>query len=187
MSDTPRTDAREIEHRERFASINQEVYGMVDAGFARELEREAEAFRGALTAGPDKVLRCAFCGEAYPEGTPDHKHETLAAHIRVCEKHPVGIENTNLRRALEEICTDAHCIAKAGPLSVPTLDVAWNRFMAISARAASALHRPQAGALMDAVTEAQKHNHEKTLRLDEDLERDRASHRADPVPEVDAE
>lgn len=51
-------------------------------------------------------------------------------------------EDAELRRALEEIATDAHCIAKAGPLSVPTLDVAWNRFTAISGRATSALTSP---------------------------------------------
>ena len=54
-----------------------------------------------ITAGPDKVLRCAFCGEAYPEGTPDHKHESLAAHIRVCAAHPVGVENRALRELLK--------------------------------------------------------------------------------------
>ncbi len=46
------------------------------------------------------ILTCAFCGQAYPDGTPTHKHEALSAHIRVCEKHPIGIENRALRRAL---------------------------------------------------------------------------------------
>ncbi len=60
-----------------------------------------------LTGGPGLQLRCAFCGERYPEGTPDHKHAGLEAHIRVCAIHPLGIENRKLRadlkRALEVI------------------------------------------------------------------------------------
>ncbi len=34
-------------------------------------------------------LRCAFCGEAYPPGTSGSNDEALAAHIRVCAKHPM--------------------------------------------------------------------------------------------------
>lgn len=52
-----------------------------------------------LTAGADKLLRCAFCGQPYPEGTPDHKHERLAAHVRVCEAHPIGRELRELKAA----------------------------------------------------------------------------------------
>lgn len=58
---------------------------------------------GRLTAGADKVLRCAFCGEPYPEGTPTHKHDALAAHIRGCAVHPVGVENRELRAVLQQI------------------------------------------------------------------------------------
>lgn len=32
---------------------------------------------------------CAFCGQAYPPGTPQTQHELLSAHIRVCTKHPM--------------------------------------------------------------------------------------------------
>ncbi len=85
MSDTPRTDAK-TDHG-----------GNVPCEFAGGLEREVAALRAQLTAGPDKVLRCAFCGEPYPEGTPTHKHEALVAHIRVCPEHPIGKENAALR------------------------------------------------------------------------------------------
>jgi hypothetical protein len=34
-------------------------------------------------------LRCAFCGEMYPPGTPDANDEALSAHIHVCVKHPM--------------------------------------------------------------------------------------------------
>jgi hypothetical protein len=68
-----------------------------------KLEEELAATKAQMVAGPDKVLRCAFCGEAYPDGTPTHKSEVLAAHIRVCEKHPVGIENRALRAEVERL------------------------------------------------------------------------------------
>lgn len=71
-----------------------------DTATAKQVEAEIVA---RLTAGPDKVLRCAFCGEPYPEGTPTHKHEALAAHIRVCTKHPVGLENQQLREQVAQI------------------------------------------------------------------------------------
>lgn len=43
------------------------------------------------------------------------------------------------RNALEDIHTTAHCIAKAGPLTTPTLDKAWVEFMRIGAMASNAL------------------------------------------------
>ena len=75
---------------------------------ANETLREAvERLNGLLTAGPDKVLRCAFCGEAYPDGTPMHKHDALIEHIRVCTVHPLGIENRDLRDQLAAIFKEA--------------------------------------------------------------------------------
>lgn len=73
-------------------------------------------------AGDDKVLRCAFCGHGYPDGTPTSKSETLAAHIRVCVEHPIGRENRKLLGACKAArnamgmhgpcqhnnCTDCH-------------------------------------------------------------------------------
>ncbi len=66
-----------------------------------KLER-ADALKH-LTGGPGLQLRCAFCGERYPEGTPDHKHAGLEAHIRVCALHPIGIENQKLRRLVSDM------------------------------------------------------------------------------------
>lgn len=37
-----------------------------------------------------RVLTCAFCGEAYPPGTPETNHERLTAHVDVCAKHPAA-------------------------------------------------------------------------------------------------
>jgi hypothetical protein len=36
-----------------------------------------------------QTIRCVFCGMAYPPGTPASQHESLNAHIRICEKHPL--------------------------------------------------------------------------------------------------
>lgn len=62
-------------------------------------------------AGPDKTLRCAFCGHEYPEGTPTHKHESLVVHIRECPDHPVGKENRKFRELLR-------CIAAIDPKDI---------------------------------------------------------------------
>ena len=64
-------------------------------------EAETARLRRLLAAGPGQVLRCAFCGDPYPEGTPDHKSDALAAHIRICEAHPIGRENRELKAKLE--------------------------------------------------------------------------------------
>jgi hypothetical protein len=50
----------------------------------------------------DRTLTCAFCGLAYPEGTPTHKHEALTAHIRACPEHPIGKENRDLTSKLAD-------------------------------------------------------------------------------------
>lgn len=42
-------------------------------------------------------------------------------------------------RALEDIGTLAHCIAKAGPANTPTLEDAWSKFNLISVKATGAL------------------------------------------------
>jgi hypothetical protein len=80
---------------------------------AEELRRvlaENAALRAQLTAGPDKVLRCAFCGQPYLDGTPDHKSEALAEHIRQCPEHPVGKENRALREEEQRIHVSLICI-----------------------------------------------------------------------------
>lgn len=51
---------------------------------------ENAALRRQVAQGGDRVLRCAFCGEEYPPGTPASHHERLAAHIFRCEQHPLG-------------------------------------------------------------------------------------------------
>jgi len=37
----------------------------------------------------DTIITCVYCGQEYPQGTPSHSHESLTAHIKVCEKHPM--------------------------------------------------------------------------------------------------
>ena len=53
-----------------------------------ERGREHETRRIAET---ERVLTCAFCGEAYPPGTPESNHEALTAHVKICSKHPMRI------------------------------------------------------------------------------------------------
>lgn len=50
-------------------------------------------------------------------------------------------ENAELKEALRDIATTAHCIAKAGPLTTPTLQDAWSKFMKIDSMASNALSK----------------------------------------------
>ncbi len=100
---------------EALARAFHDAYERLAPSFGYETRKDTRAFDPATPngrlmiavadeieiAGPDKVLRCAFCGEAYPDGTPTHKSETLAAHVRVCTEHPIGKENRQMRAALE--------------------------------------------------------------------------------------
>lgn len=72
------------------------------ADLLRELaavEAERDEARKTLLAGPDKIVRCAFCGHEYPEGTPVAKHEALRQHVRRCKVHPLYIEFMDYLRA----------------------------------------------------------------------------------------
>jgi len=44
-----------------------------------------------LLAGPDKILRCAFCGS---------KHELLKTHVLSCKKHPLNKKINDLNKQL---------------------------------------------------------------------------------------
>ena len=58
----------------------------------------------------------------------------------IAEKVPMLVEeNAALKEALRDIATTAHCIAKAGPLTTPTLQDAWGKFMKIDSMASNAL------------------------------------------------
>lgn len=87
-----------------------DAYEEMVARIARlEAERdEARLFAEAAAAryndliASGQVLRCAFCGEQYPPGTPGSQHERLSRHIATCSKHPmrtVEAELETLRRA----------------------------------------------------------------------------------------
>ncbi len=58
---------------------------------------EARAWVRRLTAA-ERVLTCAFCGEAYPPGTPESNDAALTAHVRVCAKHPMREVEAELAR-----------------------------------------------------------------------------------------
>ena len=65
----------------------------------------------------------------------------LVAHDPVPDPDLLQARITELRRALEDIGTSAHCIAKSGLATTPTLADAWNRFMEIEAKASNAIYR----------------------------------------------
>lgn len=76
-----RVDALEQVERERDAAI-------AARDEARRFGEDAAAKYNALLK-ESRVLRCAFCNEAYPDGTPATQHERLTQHVRVCPSHPM--------------------------------------------------------------------------------------------------
>lgn len=50
----------------------------------------------------ERILRCAFCQEEYPPGTPPTQDEALTAHVMVCESHPLGVIVRNLAIGLRK-------------------------------------------------------------------------------------
>ena len=63
---------------------------------------EARAWVDRLTS-EQRVLTCAFCGEAYPPGTPESNHVALTAHVKVCAKHPMRETERVLRELMGRV------------------------------------------------------------------------------------
>lgn len=53
-----------------------------------------------------QILTCAFCGQAYPPGTPSANDAALREHVMVCEKHPLRTEAERLRAEADEARVD---------------------------------------------------------------------------------
>lgn len=50
-----------------------------------------------------RVVTCAYCGQEYPQDTPEWDNDVLTAHIKVCPKHPLRkavLDAALLRKAL---------------------------------------------------------------------------------------
>lgn len=74
----------------------------VDGLEAKLVERTAEREEARewvrrLTS-TTRVLTCAFCGMAYPPGTPESNDAALTAHVRVCPKHPMREAEAEIER-----------------------------------------------------------------------------------------
>lgn len=86
-----------------------------DVSEFRALEGDNERLRAEverLKALDPRILRCAFCDEEYPPGTPATQHEALTAHVMRCGKHPLRAKLAKAEKALEhyENCDD-NCVA----------------------------------------------------------------------------
>lgn len=101
--DAPRADAAEArakqaeEERDAWEMSATEAQEVANA--LRAERDEARAWVRRLTS-TERVLTCAFCGEAYPPGTPESNDSALLAHVKVCVKHPM--------REVEAELADAH-------------------------------------------------------------------------------
>ena len=66
------------------------VIAVADDLVTEMIDEELDALRKKLVTEDSRVLRCAFCGEAYPSGTPVSQHELLTAHVWQCTHHPLA-------------------------------------------------------------------------------------------------
>jgi len=87
----------------------KEIVALCDALTASRREREEARRFGEMAAAKynellerGKELRCAFCDELYPPGTPPTQHEALTAHVRICQKHPMRDVERDARRCRAE-------------------------------------------------------------------------------------
>lgn len=96
-------------------TLISELDGMtIDIGSSHDqavtkLRAIVEHLHAAALAGPDKVLRCAFCGHEYASGTPAAKSQALTDHVLKCEKHPLAKKI----REMEPIVNKAKELVKA--------------------------------------------------------------------------
>jgi hypothetical protein len=90
---TPKQKERLLEiAKERIATLEDEVA-------KRTEERDAARTWIQTLQERKRVLTCAFCGTAYPPGTPASNVETLTKHVAACPKHPM----VELRVALSKL------------------------------------------------------------------------------------
>lgn len=90
-------------HRHTGASSAARIAALeADRDEARRFgEEAAKRYNELIAQGP--TLRCAFCDEVYPPGTPATQHESLTAHVRVCEKHPLRADLARLRAFARDV------------------------------------------------------------------------------------
>lgn len=69
---------------------------------AINFEGGREGFRLGYEAARNGPTYCAFCSAEYSADTSDDMLKSIQDHVRVCEYHPLAIENRRLRTELDE-------------------------------------------------------------------------------------
>jgi len=89
-TDATRAMAAEIASLRADLGREQQARAHYETCFERATEEreEARAWVRRITSA-ERVLTCAFCGDAYPPGTPENNDAALTAHVRVCLRHPM--------------------------------------------------------------------------------------------------
>ena len=68
---------------------------------AINFEGGREGFRMGYEAARNGPTYCAFCSAEYAAGTDNDMLAAIQDHVRVCEYHPLAIENRELRAAVD--------------------------------------------------------------------------------------
>ncbi len=113
-----------------------------------------ERFKGHKRRKVCKVCADADDAEAKRRAEWLHAHNAPKDWVVLTESEVAQIKSEHiqlvlahhdLRAALSDIHTRAHCLAKAGPLHTPKLDVAWQHFMELGVMATAALSKSRIG------------------------------------------
>jgi hypothetical protein len=84
-----RLERADADHTATFTTWrNAADHAAAERDEARRFAEDAANRYNALLA-ETRILRCAFCGAEYPDGTPATQHEALTAHVLICPVHPM--------------------------------------------------------------------------------------------------
>ena len=96
----------------------------VERDEARKFGEDAAAKYNELLS-ERRILRCAFCDQEYPLGTPSSQHADLTAHVMQCEKHPLRAQLTTAE-ADRDLYKEA-CGRHVAQLAEQTEEARWIR------------------------------------------------------------
>lgn len=89
-----------------------------------------------------RVVTCVYCGQEYPQDTPEWNNDVLTAHIKVCPKHPlrkavldvallrkalaglIGEQTKEGLESLAELIQGGYCVQQFSSVSIKDLKIA---------------------------------------------------------------
>lgn len=101
-------DGEVVEMRQVIEILGDQSYRLdaLTKAVADELRAERDEARAAVQK-LEKIITsdtcCAYCGVAYPEGTPRFGGDVLTEHIKVCPEHPMRETEQHIKELEREL------------------------------------------------------------------------------------